>query len=347
MTYFRENIEKAAGYTPGLQPDDTDVVKLNTNENPYPPSPEVLAYIAGLNSDSLRRYPPILWDEFRCAAAELHGVRPEQIICGNGADELLAILVRCCCDGNRSLAYPVPTYSLYPVLARIQDCPVIEVPFDDDYAIPSRLAETGAALTFFCNPNAPSCTFVSSAEIANLAGRIDGVLAIDEAYVDFAEENCLRLTADFENIVILRSMSKGYSLAGLRMGYAIGSQRIIDAMLKVKDSYNVSIVTQVAATAALRDQAYFRSNIDKIKAQRSRLIDDLRQLGFELADSSTNFVLARPRGVSAKELYNGLIDRGIYIRYFQQADLADKVRITVGTAEQNDSLIAAIKQILH
>jgi histidinol-phosphate aminotransferase len=268
------------------------------------------------------------------------------IVCGNGADELLAILVRCCCDSERPLAYPVPTYSLYPVLAQIQQCPVKEIPFGDDYQIPQGLARAGGALTILCNPNAPTGTFASVDKVAELAGAVDGVLAVDEAYVDFAQDNCLRLLKDFDNLVILRTMSKGYSLAGMRFGYALGSQRIAEAMIKVKDSYNVNAATQAAAVAALSDQEHFLANVEKIVAERSRLSRELRKMGFESGDSRSNFLWVRIASPSAKEVYEKLIERNVYVRYFDKPGLNDKLRITVGTGRENDALLAALRHII-
>ncbi len=343
---FRDNIEKMRGYTPGFQPDDPAAIKINTNENPFPPSPRVFRALARLDDEAIRRYPPVHWDEFRRVASDVHTVEPDQIICGNGGDELLTMLVRCCCDSNRPLAYPVPTYSLYPVLAAIQNCPTIEVPWPDDFHIPAELHDNKAALTILCNPNAPTGTFVPVSEVADLARQIEGVLAVDEAYVDFAEDNCLSLLREFDNVIILRSMSKGYSLAGLRFGYGIGSARIIEAMLKVKDSYNVNAATQTAAAAALTDRDYFNKNVHRIKKQRDRLTHGLRKLGFDVPDSHTNFLLCRPAGLSAQKIYEELTQRHIYIRYFNTEVLQNKLRITVGSAVQNDALLTALREIL-
>jgi len=258
MGYFRDNVERAAGYTPGFQPKAADVVKLNTNENPYPPSPKVMEALAAFRPEQLRRYPDPLGTAFREAAAELHGLTPDNIMCCNGGDDLLSIAVRAFCDERRPLAYPVPTYSLYPVLAKLQDCPVVEVPFDEEFNLPARLATAGAALTIVCNPNAPTGSFIRVEELASLAAELAGVLLIDEAYADFAEHNAVSLVRDFGNVIVLRSMSKGYSLAGLRFGYAIANKTLIDGLLKVKDSYNVDAVAIALATAAIRDQPYFR-----------------------------------------------------------------------------------------
>jgi len=346
MGYFRENIEKAKGYEPGFQPAETDVVKLNTNENPYPPSPAVMEAIRDISEEQMRRYPDPHGNKFRKAAAEVNGVGPDYIMCCNGGDELLKIAIRAFCDENRPLAYPVPTYSLYPVLANLQNCKAIEAPFDSEFNLPAKLAAAGASLTIVCNPNAPTGSFVSVDEMKPLAGKLSGVLLIDEAYVDFAEDNCAALVKDFDNVIILRSMSKGYCLAGIRLGYAIAQPALIAGLMKVKDSYNVDAVAITAATAAIRDQAYFQQNIKKVKDERARLTQQLRDLGFNVPDSSGNFVLAKCKNHKAVEIYEKLVERKIYVRYFAYPNLNDKLRITVGTSEQNDKLLLALKKIL-
>jgi histidinol-phosphate aminotransferase len=347
MGYFRDNIEKATGYQPGLQPKQTDVVKLNTNENPYPPSPQALKALAQTGYEQLRRYPDPLGDTFRQAAGQVNGVGPECIMCTNGGDELLSMAVRAFCDENRLMAYPVPTYSLYPVLARLQNCRVIEVPFEDGFKLPlDKLAKTGAALTIVCNPNAPSGSFVSAEQLGRLAEKIKGVLLIDEAYVDFAEENCASLVKECDNVIILRSMSKGYSLAGLRFGYAIAAPALIAGLMKLKDSYNVDSIAIAVATAAIKDQKHLRENVKKVKQDRQILSEQLRQLGFEIPESYANFVLAQSGNYKAGEIYDKLVQRNIYVRYFNLPGLSDMLRITVGTAEQNEKLISALKEIL-
>lgn len=346
MTYFRENIEKAEGYQSGFQPGQADVVKLNTNENPYPPSPQVMKVLSEIGPEQLRRYPDPAGGAFRAAAAEVNGVSADYIMCCNGGDELLTIAFRAFCDENRPVAYPVPTYSLYPVLAGLQNCKAIEVPFDGEFNLPAKLAGTGASLTIVCNPNAPSGSFVSASELASLADEISGVLLIDEAYVDFAEENCTALVKDFDNVIILRSMSKGYSLAGLRFGYAIAQPDLITGLMKIKDSYNVDVVAIAASTAAIKDQEYFKENIEKVKKARELLTAQLRALKFKVARSYANFVLAESKNFQASQIYDKLVQRSIYVRYFNLPYLNDKLRITVGGEEQNDKLILALKEIL-
>ncbi|MHC4457038.1 MAG: histidinol-phosphate transaminase [Planctomycetota bacterium] len=346
MAYFRDNVERAKGYEPGFQPSQTDVVKLNTNENPYPPSPQVLKVLAELGPEQLRRYPDPKGNAFREAAAEVNGVSPENIICCNGGDELLTIAFRAFCGQKRPVAYPVPTYSLYPVLSGLQNCRAIEVPFDNEFNLPATLAGSGASLTIICNPNAPSGTFINVDEIASLADELSSVLLIDEAYVDFADQNCVSLVKDFDNVIILRSMSKGYSLAGLRFGYGIANPELIAGLMKVKDSYNVDAVAIAAATAAIKDQEYFTETVGKVKAQRKTLTEQLRALKFEVPTSYANFVLAGSANFQANALYDKLVQRNIYVRFFDLPGLSDKLRITVGTKEQNDKLIAALKEII-
>ncbi len=356
MGYFRRNIESAKGYEPGYQPSfaeategrpkETNIVKLNTNENPYPPSSNVMRALAEIQPEQLRRYPDPMGSAFRRAAAEVNGVKPDNILCCNGGDELLRIAFQAFCDKDRPVAYPVPTYSLYPVLAKLQNCKAIEVLFDNEFNLPAKLANAGTALMIVCNPNAPSGTFIDVGELASLADELSGVLLIDEAYVDFAENNCTTLVKDFDNVLILRSMSKGYSLAGLRFGYAIAQPDLIAGLMKVKDSYNVDAVAIALATAAIKDQKYFKENIEKVKAERTKLIEQLSNLGFNVPDSSANFVLAKCKNTKAAEVYEKLTQRSIYVRYFNYPKLKDKLRITVGTPEQNDKLISALKEIL-
>jgi histidinol-phosphate aminotransferase len=346
MGYFRDNVERTAAYTPGFQPKAAEVVKLNTNENPYPPSPKVMKALAEIQPEQLRRYPDPLGNAFREAAAKLNGVQPENIMCCNGGDDLLSIAIRAFCDERRPLAYPVPTYSLYPVLARLQNCRAIEIPFGEKFDLPAGLATTGAALTIVCNPNAPTGSIVPVEKLVSLAGRLAGVLLVDEAYVDFAEQNCAALVRDFDNIIVLRSLSKGYSLAGLRFGYAIARKDLIDGLIKVKDSYNVDALAIALATAAIKDQAYFRQNVEKIKRQRKALSEQLRSLGFAVPDSHSNFVFAQVQNGSAARLHEQLAQRNIFVRYWNAPGIQDRLRISVGTKEQNAKLISALKEIV-
>jgi histidinol-phosphate aminotransferase len=296
--------------------------------------------------EQLRRYPDPIGNAFRAAAAEVNGVEPKNIMCCNGGDDLLTIAFHAFCDNKHPVAYPVPTYSLYPVLANLQNCKTIEVDFDGEFNLPPKLVHAKAALTIVCNPNAPSGTFISAEELASLADEISGVLLIDEAYVDFAEEDCVSLVKSFDNVILLRSMSKGYALAGLRFGYAIAQADMINGLMKVKDSYNVDAVAIAAATAAISDQQYFKAKVEKVRRDREILTEQLRALKFKVPKSHANFVLAERKDCEVGEIYDKLVERNIYVRYFDLPGLSDKLRISVGTEEQNDKVVLALKDIL-
>ena len=345
MAYFREKIEQMAGYTPGFQPKSAGVVKLNTNENPYPASPNVLKAIQNLTAENLRRYPEPTADTFRAAAAKVLGVQPENIICTNGGDDLLNVCIRACCDADRPLAYAQPTYSLYPVLAQLHGCEVIEVQRDASGSL-EQLAQVDAALTIVCNPNAPTCELLPIDALAELAGQLTGVLLIDEAYVDFSDDNGIRLVNEFDNVVLLRSMSKGYSLAGLRFGFGIAGKRLMEGLMKAKDSYPTDAVAIAAATAAITDQDAFKANTEKIKSERRRLTKRLRTIGFDVPDSQTNFILARCLKKEAKDVFDALVEQNIFVRYFDLPRLEDKLRITIGTPAQNEELKDVLKEIM-
>ena len=347
ITYFRNEIIRVKGYKPGFQPKESHAIKLNTNENPYPPSPAVLESLAQMGLDKLRRYPDPLANDFRQAAAKIHGLKPEKIMCFKGSDELLSIAIRAFCNEDRPVAYPVPTYPLYGVLAKLQGCESIEVPFSTNFNLSDELADTNAALTIVCNPNSPTATWIPIETLAELAEKVHGILLIDEAYVDFVEHEALELVNHSPNVIILRSLSKGYSLAGLRFGYAIAHEEIINGFLKIKGSYNVDSVAVTMATAAIRDQAHFKSNVEKVMQERTVLTKQLRQLGFEVSDSYTNFILAEPPVDSAVELKKQLAQRSIYVRHFDAPRLHNKLRITIGTPDKNARLVVALKDILN
>ncbi len=347
MSFVRERIAALEGYLSGEQPVDPDVVKLNTNENPYPPSPRVMQAIATVTPDMLRRYPDPLADRFRQAAAETFGVTPEMVICGNGMDDILNLAVRAFSGPDAKLVYPTPTYTLYAVLAQIQASIVQEVPFGTDYELPfDQLAAADGRVTFLANPNSPSGTFVPARQVEELARQLSGVLVIDEAYVDFAEENCMALTRRHGNVLVFRTLSKGYSLAGIRFGFGVGHPDLIAGLMKVKDSYNIDAIAIEAATAAVRDAKYSRENCAKVRAERERLRRGLQERGFKVLPSQANFVLARIGRPSAQKVYESLKDRKILVRYFNGPGLADKLRITVGTPEQNDVLLSSLGEIV-
>ena len=349
MSLFRPAVDRLAAYVPGEQPPDgTGIVKLNTNENPYPPSPDALAVLDAVDPEALRRYPHPLADAFRRSAAEVLGVEPEWILAGNGSDDLLTMLFRAVTGAGRPVAYPVPTYVLYRTLAAIQGAPVLEIPFDEEYTLPvDALADAGAALTLVANPNSPSGTAATTDRLARLADRTTGVLAIDEAYVAFAGASALDLVRRHGHVIVLRTLSKSHGLAGLRLGFGIAHPDLLSGLSRVKDSYNVDAVAAAVGAAAIRDVAYTRETVERIRATRTRLGEALAARGFRVWPSEANFVLARPLDGDARRLYEGLKQRGVLVRYFAEPGLADKLRITVGTEEQTTRLLDRLADLMR
>lgn len=348
MNLFRPNIQQMTPYVPGEQPGIGErVIKINTNENPYPPSPAAMKVLAEIDGEQLRRYPHPSAQAFRVAAGAVLGYDADWILPGNGSDDLLTMIFRACTEPGRAAAYAMPTYTLYRTLARIQDAEVVEVPFDDDFNLPAdALAEAGAPLTLVANPNAPSGTPFSPDELEALAGRVKGLMVIDEAYVDFAESSAIDLPCRCENVIVLRTLSKGYSMAGLRLGFGVARPEILTELMKVKDSYNVDALACAVGAAAIADQAYKNDCAAKVRTSRGLLAGQLKDLGFAVWPSQANFLLVRPTTVGAREIYEGLKKRGILIRYFQQPRLEDKLRISIGTEDDNAQLIRAIREIL-
>lgn len=348
MSYFRPNINEMEGYQPGFQPKEPGYIKLNTNENPYPPSPRVIEVLRGASEQSLRKYPDPMAQKFRDAAAAVLGTTPGRILCGNGSDDILNIAIRSFCGEGDTVAFPHPTYTLYETLAEIQGARPVVLDFPEDYALPAGLATTGAPLTLLCNPNAPSGTLIAPDDVERLAKSLDGVLLVDEAYVGFADANCLELVDRCENVVVARTLSKSYSLAGLRFGFAVAREPLIEGMVKVKDSYNVDALAIEAVTAAIADQDWLTRNVERIRATRRRLADELERMGFRCWPSQANFILARvPEGRDAAEVFDRLFERKILVRYFDQPRLDDCLRITVGADDETDALLAALNEILE
>jgi histidinol-phosphate aminotransferase len=347
MSYLRPDIARMAGYVPGFQPKDGVYVKLNTNENPYPPSPRAVAAMRDACTDAVRKYPDPTAEPIRRTIARLFGTAAECVLCGNGSDDLLNIAVRTFCGAGDAVAFPRPSYSLYDVLPRLQGAEPVPVDFPDDYSLPHALAASGARLVLICNPNAPSGTFIPPAELERLADSFDGVLLIDEAYVDFAEANCLELAQRRPNVVIARTLSKSYSLAGLRFGFAIAPATLIEGMMKVKDSYNVDALCAAGAKAALEDQEWMQANVARIKETRRRLSAELQGMGFHCWPSQANFILARvPEGRNARDLHERLYERKVLVRYFDLPRVDDCLRITVGTEDDTTALMNALRDVL-
>jgi len=341
MSFFRPNIEAMEGYVPGEQPQEKGFIKLNTNENPYPPSPRVLKRIRDAVNGDLRLYPDPTAKALRETIADVFDTKPDRVLVGNGSDDLLTIIIRSFVGPRGKAAFPTPTYSLYPTLCRIENATAAAVPFPPDFSLPEKLARTGAKVTFIANPNSPSGTMITPLELGRLARRINGILVIDEAYVDFAEDDCMRLVARHKNVIVLRTFSKSFSLCGLRLGFAVARKELIAGMIKVKDSYNVNRLAQVAGVAALKDIRTVRKNADNVRKTRARLTKALESLGWFVYPSQSNFVFARVRPPhTPEECYTELKRRKILVRY-----LNDGLRITVGTDAEIDALLKNLRDI--
>ena len=357
MSYERDAIARMAGYTPGEQPARAVIAKLNTNENPYPPCPAVMDALRGIDGDALRRYPSAMADGFRAEAARLHAVTVDRIIATNGGDELLRLAITTFVEPGGPIGIAEPGYSLYPVLAALHDSPLIRVPLADDWSLPTGLADrwndAGARLALLVNPHAPSGRLTPVAEIAAIARAFHGVLLLDEAYVDFIDPahgyDPMPLVRDLPNVLLLRTMSKGYSLAGLRFAYGVGAPDLVAPMLtKTKDSYNVDAVAQALATASLRHRDAAAETWAAVRVERDRLRAALAARGLASPASQTNFLLVdipATRGGGAAAVYRALAESGIYVRWFDQERLRDKLRISIGTPTENDALLAALDAV--
>ena len=358
MNYERPNVRDMAGYVWGEQPEDPDQCKLNTNENPYPPSPEVAAALRTFDAASLRTYPQPTADKLRTELAERHGLDIDNVLVTNGGDEALRLAVTTFAAPGAPLGCAHPSYSLYPVLAHIQDAPVLQACYCDDWTLPKGFAAqanaAGTRLTCLVNPHAPSGRLMDVDQCAQLAAELDGVLLLDEAYADFIDPalgyDSAPLLRDFDNLLILRSFSKGYSLAGLRLGYLLGQPALIAPLLtKTRDSYNVDAISQALGLAALADPAYAADTWTQVRKERQRLREELAGLGLPSPASQANFLLASVpagSGPSAAELQAGLRARGILVRHFSAPKLHDKLRITVGAPQQNQRLLKALQGLL-
>jgi histidinol-phosphate aminotransferase len=343
-TLIRRSVRAMTGYTPGEQPTDPQIIKLNTNENPYPPSPAVAEALKRFDPARLRLYPPPLSEGLRGRAAALHGCGVEHVFAGNGSDEILALCTRAFVEADGTIGYFEPSYSLYSVLAGIADVRTAPVELGPDFEWRMRDGYS-ASLFFLTCPNAPTGIRYPKETIRAFCRTFPGVVVIDEAYGDFARENCMDLALSMENVLVMRTFSKSYSLAGLRVGYAVGAPDLIGALYKIKDSYNLDALAQTLATAALEDVAYMRATAARICATRDRLAAALTGLGFRVYPSETNFLWVRPGRGTAREVFEALRARKIIVRYFPGARTGDYIRITVGTDAEIEVLIKAVREM--
>lgn len=343
---IRDNISAMNGYVPGEQPKEVKVVKLNTNESPYPPSPKVAEAITKIvATDRLRKYPDPLGSEFRHSAARVLNVPAENIIIGNGSDDILTIITRAAVGEGGTIVSPTPSYILYKTLADIQGANFVQVPFSNSWELPDPWPHPEAQLTFVPNPNSPSGTVVSLKSLRKLAQQLTGLLVIDEAYVDFAKESALSLL-DLPNVVITRTMSKSYGLAGLRFGFGIADGELISQFQKVKDSYNCDVLSIAGATAAIEDQQYLQRTIQSINQTKIRLSKEMIELGFDVTPSETNFVWCRRSDIPLKPIYEELKALGILVRYMRYDGYGDGLRVSVGTDEEIDYFVSHLKHVM-
>jgi histidinol-phosphate aminotransferase len=371
---IRPLVRELHPYVYGEQPKIKGLIKLNTNENPYPPSPKVLAAVKAAVDGRLRLYPNPTAQALREKLAKLHGCHTDNIIVGNGSDELLALATRAFVEpvgtrrsasvvkrlrgsaalpGETVVQYFTPSYSLYPVLADIHGAAKNAVPLKSDFSLPNvtelkrgRIWNFRAALTFVTTPNAPSGRGYSTRELDALCKAQRGVVVLDEAYVDFAGENALKLALKYPHVLVARTFSKAYSLCFQRVGYFVGHRDLIAALHKIRDSYNVNGLGQIAAEATLDDLPYYRANFKKIIATREWLSRELTKLGFRVLPSRTNFILARPSRFSAPVWLQSLRVQKILVRWFGRPEVKDYLRITIGTAAEAEALVNAVRKIL-
>ena len=348
--FLSERFAELAAYTPGEQPAGTEYIKLNTNESPYPPSPGVIAAINDSETGKLNLYPNPDGVRLISKLAEFYGVAHENVIIGNGSDELLAFAFLAFCDGGRGVAFPDITYGFYPVYAELFGIPYKQIPLKEDFSLTPADYFNINTNVVIANPNAPTGIAIETGDIEEIARtNPDHIVLVDEAYVDFGAESAIPLMHEYDNLLIVHTYSKSRSMAGARMSFAIGSAPVIEDMNKMKYSfnpYNVNRLTQIMAEAALSEDSYYMDKRGEIVATRAYSEAKLRELGFLMTDSKANFLFAKHPRVNGQVMYAALKDRGILVRNWNKPRISDYLRITIGTREQMDILIAAIKAIL-
>jgi histidinol-phosphate aminotransferase len=338
----RASLGPEFGYVPGEQPpDDADWIKLNTNEAPLPPAPGVMAAVAAAVA-SLRRYPDPLGEPLRSAVAVHHGLRPEQVVLGNGADQVLDACFRAFAEPGDTVVLTRPSYSLLPLLARLAGARVETVPLGTEGALPEALAAIPGVMRVLCNPNSPTGTWVPPPKVAARLGSLRSVLVIDEAYCDFAPASCVPLLEAHRSWLVVRTFAKSHALAGLRVGYALGAPDLVADLAAVLESYPVDRLALAAAGAALSDLDHHHRIVEVVVAERERLAQALRGAGWEVGESRANFILARPPGGDAAGIAAELRGARILVRHFRDGDHDDRLRITVGSPEENAALLRAL-----
>ncbi|MCP8616118.1 histidinol-phosphate transaminase [Salirhabdus salicampi] len=347
--FWSDIVKETEPYVPGEQPRDPDIIKLNTNENPYPPSPKVIEAIKREIDASLRLYPDPKVDSLLETISETFGVKKDEVFVGNGSDEVLAFAFMAFFNKDQTIRFPDITYSFYPVYSKIFQIPYETVPLKADYTIPVESFYNSEGGVIFPNPNAPTGILLSLEDIeVILKNNENKVVIVDEAYIDFGGTSVTSLVEDYNNLLVIQTLSKSRSLAGLRVGFAIGSQELIEGLNRVKNSFNSYTIDRLAlvgAKAAIEDESYFAKTRNTIIETRQWVGEQLRQLGFTVLPSQANFLFAQHE--NAKTLYEQLKDKGIYVRYFEKERINQFLRITVGTDEEMKTFIHSLQHILR
>lgn len=343
-------MKKTVPYVPGEQPLSSDIIKLNTNENPYPPSPDVIKAISQQLNDTLRKYPPPSVESLRKTIGNYYGVHQDQVFIGNGSDEVLAFSFMAFFDPGKPILFPDITYSFYPVYASLFQLDYQTVPLTKNFSIPEDGFYHSEGGVIFPNPNAPTGKYLSLDQIENiLKHNPDQVVIIDEAYIDFGGESAVRLIDRYEQLLVIQTLSKSRSLAGLRVGYAIGSQPLIEGLNRIKNSFNSYTIDRLAlagAEASFRDEYYFQETCSKIVNTRKRVVQELEELGFDVLNSKTNFVFITHQKYDAEKLYQELKAKHIFVRYFNQPRINQYLRVSIGTDEEMNRFMKELKHIL-
>jgi histidinol-phosphate aminotransferase len=343
--FVRPHLKDVAGYVPGEQPQGGKFIKLNTNENPYPPSPKVLAAMSDFG-ERLRKYPDPSATAFRRMASQVLNVTPEQIVCGNGSDEILAMIVRLFLGPQDLAVWAKPTYLLYETLVRLQGAKFRSYAYESDWTLPDELFNSGAKLIFIANPNSPSGTCFDLLQLRSIIERASCPIVIDEAYADYAGRSAACLVQDYPHLLVSRTLSKSYALAGLRFGYVVANEEIVTHLHTLRDSYNCDAVSIALATAAMGDQEWLKDNVQRVVEERQRLELRLAEMGLTVQSSQANFVWCQHPQQRDREIYQELKNRQILVRFMDYGSPWVGLRITVGTPQQNQVLLGQLEQIL-
>ncbi len=347
---WEQNIRKVVPYVAGEQPTDTNIIKLNTNENPYGPSPKVQELADHMDSDVLKKYPDQTAGDLVRAIADYHGFKPEEVFVGVGSDDVLAMCFMTFFNSDKPVLFPDITYSFYPVWAEMLRINYKTIPLDENFCIrPEDYNEPNGGV-IFPNPNAPTAVLMGRDKVEEIiSSNKDSIVIVDEAYIDFAEEgsSVIDLTRKYDNLIVVRTFSKSRSLAGLRIGYAVANEKLIKFINDVKYSYNsytMNTPSIVLGTASIEDDEYFKEKVEAIKKTREWFTEELKKLGFRVLPSSANFVFASPRTKTAEEVFEEAKKRGIYVRFWNKPIIKDFLRITIGLDEEMKKVVDFLKE---